>query len=81
MLLVTEHLRLVPFAFLHLGDLHRLWTDPQVRRFLWDDQIISEQEATEVIEVSLQTFEQHGFVPRPWTEAAMEFARPARLRW
>lgn len=37
----TKRLELEPFAPAHVDALHRLWTDPDVRRYLWDDEIIS----------------------------------------
>jgi RimJ/RimL family protein N-acetyltransferase len=57
----TERLELVPFARVHLGFLHRLWTDPDVRRFLWDDRVIGREEAAAVVESSLDSFRKHGF--------------------
>ncbi len=59
--LSTPRLRLTPFSTEDLVDLHRLWTDPDVRRYLWDDRVISEQEAADVIELSQKTFVENGF--------------------
>jgi ribosomal-protein-alanine N-acetyltransferase len=42
-------------------DLHRLLTDPVIRKYLWDDQIIPRETVVEVIEGSRFTFEEHGF--------------------
>lgn len=53
-MLETQRLLLIPFDREHVPFLHRLWTDPDVRRFLWDDRIISMDEAAEVVEASLQ---------------------------
>ena len=53
-MLETERLLLIPFDREHVPFLHRLWTDPEVRRYLWDDRIISVDEAAEVVEASLQ---------------------------
>ena len=61
MKLQTPRLVLTPFADDHLDTLHALWTDPDVRRYLWDDEIISRQLAAEVIASSGRTFEEHGF--------------------
>ncbi len=44
-----------------LDALHLLWTDADVRKYLWDDQVISRKEAEEVIKGSLESFEAHGF--------------------
>lgn len=57
----TQRLELVPFEREHVSFLHRLWTDPDVRRFLWDDRVIGADEAAEVVESSLRSFEEHGF--------------------
>ena len=59
--LSAERVDLVPFEVGHLDELHRLWTDPDVRRFLWDDEVISREVAAEVIESSRASFREHGF--------------------
>ncbi len=59
--LETERLELVRFAGEHLDVLHALWTNPDVRRYLWDDRSISRQEAAGVIEASRGSFERDGF--------------------
>ena len=51
--LETERLHLIPMGREHVPFLHRLWTDPEVRRFLWDDRVILVEEAAEVVEGSL----------------------------
>ncbi len=56
----TERLELVLFSDQHLDTLHALWTEPDVRRYLWDDRIISRQEVAGVIEASRASFEQDG---------------------
>jgi [ribosomal protein S5]-alanine N-acetyltransferase len=48
--LTTTRLTLRPATTADLDDLHRLWDDPHVRRFLFDDQPVSEQLATAVLE-------------------------------
>ena len=63
-MLETERLLLIPFDREHLPFLHRLWTDPEVRRYLWDDRIISVDEAAEVVEASLQGPGMWGAPPR-----------------
>lgn len=57
----TERLRLRPFTAEDLDDLYRLWIDPGVRKYLWDDTEISRAQAMEVIASSLESFEAHGF--------------------
>jgi RimJ/RimL family protein N-acetyltransferase len=38
-LIETPRLRMRPFATGDVDELYRLWIDPGVRRFLWDDQV------------------------------------------
>lgn len=57
----TERLALVPFAPRHVPFLHGLWTDREVRRFLWDDREIGREEAAAVVEASRRCFAEHGF--------------------
>ncbi len=59
--LETPRLRLLPFAPEHIGALHRLWTHPDVRRFLWDDRIISATEAARVVTASVESFAARGY--------------------
>ena len=59
--LETARLSLLPFTSADLDFLHALWIDPQVRRYLWDDQIISPEQAHEVIETSLASFATAGY--------------------
>jgi ribosomal-protein-alanine N-acetyltransferase len=46
----TERLTLSPATAGDLDALLALWTDPDVRRFLWDDREVSREEASEVLE-------------------------------
>lgn len=57
----TARLLLRPFVPGDLEVLHRLWTDPAVRRYLWDDEIIPRATVQAVIEDSLDNFQQRGF--------------------
>jgi len=50
-----------PFAVDDVEDLHRLWVDPGVRKFLWDDQVIPRETAVAVVESSIESFANHGF--------------------
>jgi RimJ/RimL family protein N-acetyltransferase len=47
--LLTVRLTLRPAASDDLDALWALWTDPDVRRFLWDDEAISRERAAEVL--------------------------------
>ena len=57
----TARLRLRPFVQDDLDALHRLWTDPEVRRYLWDDEVISKERAQVEIDRSLASFGSYGF--------------------
>lgn len=50
-----------PFAENDVDEVHRLWVDPGVRKFLWDDQIIARETAVAVVESSIDSFATHGF--------------------
>ncbi len=49
----TRRLELRPFALADVDALHALWTDPLVRRWLWDDEMISRERAADVVASSL----------------------------
>jgi RimJ/RimL family protein N-acetyltransferase len=49
MIFQTSRLTLRPVSGSDLSDLWRMWTDPEVRRFLWDDRVISREEAATTI--------------------------------
>jgi len=53
--LCTERLRLRSVAPADRDALHRLWTDPGVRRFLWDERVIDLATVDGVIAVSAAT--------------------------
>ncbi len=38
-----------------------MWTNPDVRRFLWDDVVIPREQAAAVVESSMESFERRGF--------------------
>jgi ribosomal-protein-alanine N-acetyltransferase len=44
-----------------VDNLHRIWIDPVIRKYLWDDRIIPRETAVEVVEISIRTFKEHGF--------------------
>jgi len=56
----TERLRLRVFEPSDFDALHKLWTDRQVRKFLWDDAVISRGQAAEVINESIALFARRG---------------------
>jgi ribosomal-protein-alanine N-acetyltransferase len=59
--LETARLWLRPFTLDDVGDLHQLWTDPDVRRYLWDDEVISRERAAAIIDESIASFEKNSY--------------------
>src|SRR5688500_932913 len=45
----TPRLRLIPVTESDVDVLHRVWTDPDVRRYLWDDTVIDRDTAHAVV--------------------------------
>ena len=59
--IATERLQLRPLAAVDIDDLHRLFTQPGVRRFLWDNETISCERTAAVVERSTASFVAHAF--------------------
>jgi ribosomal-protein-alanine N-acetyltransferase len=59
--LATARCDLVPATHGDGAALHALWTSPGVRRFLWDDEIISRARTDEALSLSEELFERHDF--------------------
>src|SRR5688572_11197732 len=59
--LKTSRLRLEPCRIEHIQRTHALWTNERVRRFLFDDRLISLAEARSFIEASLANFKRYGY--------------------
>jgi [ribosomal protein S5]-alanine N-acetyltransferase len=59
--LKTSRLRLEPCRIEHIQRTHALWTNERVRRFLFDDRLISLAEAHSFIEASLANFKRYGY--------------------
>jgi RimJ/RimL family protein N-acetyltransferase len=49
----SARLKLRPFTLDDLDSLHSLWTDPDVRRYLWDNRQLSREETAAIIERSI----------------------------
>lgn len=58
--LETVRLRLQPFTNEDIDTLHRMWIEPSMRKYLWDDAIIPRETAIEVVQCSLNSFAEHG---------------------
>jgi ribosomal-protein-alanine N-acetyltransferase len=61
MILATERLRLTPIAGGDAAALHGLWTDGDVRRYLWDGVAIPPEQTAAVVDESLRLFRSSGF--------------------
>ncbi len=57
-LLKTQRLELSPFQQDELNSLHQLFTDPYIRKYLWDDELLPLEQSQEVLSVNLQHFQQ-----------------------
>jgi ribosomal-protein-alanine N-acetyltransferase len=57
----SARLALRPLAPTDRDALHRLWIDPDVRRFLWDDRVIDLPTVDDVIARSAELFATEGF--------------------
>lgn len=57
----TARLRMRPYVEADLDALHRLWTDPDVRRYLWDDVVIARDVAEEAMRASMASTAERGF--------------------
>jgi RimJ/RimL family protein N-acetyltransferase len=57
----TERLLLRPLAHEDLEAIHRIWTDPEVRRYLWDGERIPKEKTEAVLAGSSESFESRGF--------------------
>jgi len=58
--LETDRLRLRPYRAADVDDLHRLWTDEDVRRFLWDGECIPWQRAAATVLDAVRCFAECG---------------------
>jgi len=57
----TARLRLRPLDLDDVDAVHRLWTEPDVRRYLWDDQLVPHTRAAAIVDASLMCFTARGF--------------------
>jgi [ribosomal protein S5]-alanine N-acetyltransferase len=60
-LIPTPRLRLRPVSMDDVDALHNLWTDPAVREFFWDGEIIDMERAEAAVREAIGGFERHGF--------------------
>ncbi len=57
----TARLQLRPLAAEDLDAIHGIWVEPEVRRYLWDDERIPRERAEAVLAGSVESFESRGF--------------------
>ena len=58
--ILTARLRLRPIAAADLDTLHAMWTDPDVRRYLWDDIVLPRERAEEIVAAMVAGAERNG---------------------
>src|SRR5262245_48575997 len=79
----TPRLRLRPYRIEDVDALHALWTDPGVRRYLWDDVTIERERAAEAVGSSVADWAARRYgqwvIAEPTTDSLMGFCgfRPA----
>ncbi len=59
--ITTARLALTPYSDVDVAALHACWTEPGVRRYLWDDIVITLEQARAVVASSVSDWEQHGY--------------------
>jgi RimJ/RimL family protein N-acetyltransferase len=59
--LSTPRLDLEPLLPEALAEVRAVWTDPDVRRYLFDDRVVSTERARELLEASARDFGERGF--------------------
>jgi len=57
----TARLRLRPLAKADVDELHALWSSHEVRRHLWDNEVITRQWTASLVAESLSLFTAHGY--------------------
>lgn len=59
--LETTRLKLLPCRIQNVDAVHELWTNDHVRQFLFDDKVISIDEARSFVEASVENFAKHKY--------------------
>lgn len=57
----TDRLHMVPLRRDDIERVHRHWAAPEVRKYLWDDNPMTLEQATDMIELSLSWFQEKGY--------------------
>ena len=68
--LETDRLLLRPWSLDDIEGLYKVWADPQVRRYLWDDEVISRERAAATVRKCVASASEHGvglwcLLPKP----------------
>jgi ribosomal-protein-alanine N-acetyltransferase len=58
--ILTARLTLRPFSLDDVDVLHALWTDPDVRRYLWDNVVIPRERVEAMVRAMIAGFERNG---------------------
>lgn len=61
LVLASRRLRLQPLGEQDVDRVHAMWTDPQVRRHLWDDVVISRDQASDVLSATATHFHERRY--------------------
>lgn len=61
LILDTSRLTLIPFTLMDHQLLHETFIDPYVRKYLWDDDIISSDQALDILKVNETHFKDQGW--------------------
>lgn len=59
-ILESTRLHLQPFAKPDIERLHAFWTEPGVRKYLWDDVVISREQVADIVANSIHDFVANG---------------------
>lgn len=79
----TARLHQRPYREADADHLWRLWTDPEVRRYLWDDRVIDRETAAATMRDSIACTNAHGFGhwAVTWRDGAEALIGFCGLRW
>lgn len=61
LVLTSARTALRPLGLHDISAMHALWTDPSVRKYLWDDVVITEQRAADVLAATETDFARHRY--------------------
>ncbi|MGF1489186.1 MAG: GNAT family N-acetyltransferase [Prochloraceae cyanobacterium] len=59
--IVTDRIQLSPLLTENVPEIYRIWTLPEVRKYLWDDRIVSFQETKEIVARSIKAFDRQEY--------------------